>query len=110
MELVESVSESVAPAVHQDTLKTPLTNPVTGFTTDSTSAYMENCKANNLEVVGNDRVGKTPRRPGDTVNESRYLDAIHKAEAIASDPARLRAERNRQVAMYEQRRRLLHGR
>lgn len=110
IELVQERSESVAAAVHQDTLDAPLTNPVTGFTTDSRSAYIENCRANNLEVVGNDRLGQKPRRPQDTISESVIVDRTMKAEAILSDPARRRAWHNEQTEKFERHQRLINGR
>lgn len=102
--------DAQAPAVHDDTLKAPLQNPVTGEIFDSKTQYLESVRRAGCEVVGNDRVGQKPRRPSDNIDEAKVVDRSLKAEAILSDPARRRAWHNEQLAKYEQKQRLLRGR
>lgn len=109
--LVEITPEAAKPlvhAVHQDTLKGALRHPVTGEVTDSTSRYMKINDELGLEVVGNDLLSKRPAKPADTrFSEDMVLDKIQKAEAIASDPTRLREYRNMNEQLRERNERLL---
>ena len=103
-------SESVAPFVHDDTLPQAITNLVTGFTTESTSAYLRNCKENNLQVVGNDLLSKKKRNLPDRINEDLVLDRIERAEAKLNDPDKRRELENRNLRALEQREKLLGNR
>ena len=80
-------TESVAPAVHQDTMPR-LRHPVTGHIYESKSAYMRATNRLGLTVVGNDLLSKRKNTPTDIVTEERVLEAIQKSESILSDPAK----------------------
>lgn len=103
-------TETEAPAVHQDTLKSPLRNPVTGRIHDSTSTYLKECKTLGLEVVGNDLMSKRPDGRVDKINEAMIMDKIEKAESIVSDPTKYREYQNRNLELYERNQRLLEQR
>lgn len=102
--------EPIAPAVHQDTLKSPLKNPVTGNIHDSTSSYMKEVRASGCEVVGNELLSQKPRRTRELITDAVVMDKIERAEAIHSDPAKYRARMNENLERLDRARRLLgHG-
>jgi hypothetical protein len=86
--------DPLAPYIHQDSFKQPLRHPVTGEMVDSMTRWSEINRSQGLQVVGNDRVANGPQRNiKDRISEEMILDRIHKVEAIASDPSKLRAAR-----------------
>jgi hypothetical protein len=109
IEIDETVKEETVPAVHTDTLKEPLKHPVTGKIFESRSAYEKETKRLGLEVVGNDKLSEKPRQLKDKITESQIMDAIHHAEAIHSDPAKLRAQRAENKRRLELINKLLYG-
>lgn len=92
-------------AVHQDTLSTPLRDPVTGKMYDSKSKLLEAYAARGSRVVGNDWANSSMKpedcRPKDKITDAKMQDAIRKAEAVHSDPAKRRAWKNEQIKRAE---------
>lgn len=80
-------AESMSAAIHQDTMPA-MKHPVTGQVFESKSAYLRAVKADGLTVVGNDLLSRKAHTPTDIITEEKVMDAIHKTEAIMSDPAR----------------------
>lgn len=109
IDLDETATAQEAPFIHQDSFDRPLRHPVTGKMYDSRSAYEKENKRLGLEVVGNEKLSQKPRQLKDKITEAQIMDAIHHAEAIHSDPARLRAVREENLRRIERAERLLHG-
>ncbi len=96
-------------SVHQDTFKTPLIHPETGELVDSMTRWEQINKAHNLSCVGNERLSDRPVRRTETITEEKVMDAIHKAEAIASDPSKMRAWRYNQHERIERIEKLVYA-
>lgn len=107
----ENAPEGASAFVHQDSFKPgqPLRHPVTGEMVDNHTRWNQINKQENLTCVGNDLQSKRCGRGPEKVTEEVILDRIHKAEAITSDPSRLRAWRNQQMELSERNRRLIGG-
>jgi hypothetical protein len=100
-------STAVAPAVHQDTLKQPIRDLVTGKMHDSTSAYLREVRSRGDEVVGNDLMSRRPQQLKEHITESMVMDRIERAESIQADPAKFRARQNENLERLERRKKLL---
>lgn len=98
---------AAAPAVHQDTLKQPIRDLVTGKMHDSQSAYLREVRSRGDEVVGNDLMSRRPQQLKEHITESMVMDRISRAEAIHSDPAKFRARQNENFERLERRKKLL---
>ncbi len=111
IDLDESAPEPVAPFIHQDSFKPGmrLRHPVTDELVDSKSRWAAINKAEGLTCVGNDLLSKRRGRGPEKLTEEVILDRIHRAEAIQSDPSKLRAARERNFELQERNRRLLNG-
>lgn len=105
VEKTRLASSPVLPFVHGDTMKEAVQNPVTGFKTESVSAYMRDITEHNaktgerLEVVTESLIERNNRnaatRP-DWLTDERIKDKMDHARSILSDPSKRRAhyERN----------------
>lgn len=102
--------EAEAPFVQQDTLSSPLRNPVTGKIHDSKSNYLKECDRLGLEVVGNDLMSKKPDMRPDKFTEELIMDRIERAEAILSDPAKRNEREYMNERLRERNERLLEQR
>lgn len=85
-----------APAVHQDTFKTPLRHPKTDEMVDSMTRWNQINKEHKLECVGNDLLSKYKRNIKEKVTEERFNDAYDQAWNIETDPFKRNQQRNKQ--------------
>lgn len=105
-----SISESIAPYIHDDTFKKALVHPKTGERVDSMTRWNRINKENGLKVVGNDWIGKKSPRGPEKLTEAQIMDKVEKAEAILSDPSRRNSYYNEQMERSERNQRLLGNR
>lgn len=103
------VSEQAAPFIHQDTMDQALRHPVTDEMVDSRTRWNQINKQEGLVCVGNELLSKRNGRGPEKITEEVIIDRIHRAEAIANDPSKLRAYREQQRDLTERNRRLLDG-
>jgi len=94
-------AEAMSAAVHQDTMPA-LTHPVTGKVYESRSAYIRDCKEQGLTIMGNDLLSRHAHKPPELITEEKVMNAIHKTEAIMSDPARRNELRYKNERLLEQ--------
>ncbi len=97
-------AENMSAAVLDDTIPA-IKHPATGEFFESRSAYMRENKRLGLTVVGNDFLGQRGPGPTDKVTEPKIMEAIQKAEAIQSDPARRNEMRYKNERILDQFRR-----
>lgn len=109
IDLDETSKAQESPFIHNDTLERPLRNPADGKIYESRREYEKSVKRMGLEIVGNEKLSQKPRQLQDKVTETQIMDAIHRAEAIHSDPAKLRAQREENYRRLERAERTLHG-
>jgi hypothetical protein len=78
-----------------DTLPTPLRNPVTGVIYTSRSEYVRSVNNAGCRIVGNDWINEGGPRNDvkDKISDEKIMDAIYRAEAIESDPDKRAAKR-----------------
>jgi len=81
--------------VHTDELSEPLKHPVNGKTYTSKAKYVKDTQKLGLEIVGEEKLSQKPRQLKDKITEKQVLDAMERAEAIHSDPAKRNEWRNR---------------
>lgn len=91
--------------VIEDTM-TPLKHPVTGEVINSKTKWAQVNRDHGLEVVGND-IPKYRHQIRDRITDDVILDRIQRAEAIYSDPAKLREAYNRNQERLERRKILI---
>lgn len=94
-------------AVHEDSIPQGLRHPVTDEIFDSKAKYLKRTRELGLEVVGDDLLSRRERKVPDYLTEEKIMDKFEKAEAIVSDPTRLREHHNRNLARFEEQQRLL---
>jgi len=94
-------SEPISAAVHQDTFKTPLRHPKTGEMVESLSRWNQINKQHNLRVVGNDELNCAPKGPKDRITDEKIMEAIYKAEAIHSNPDKLKEREHENMLRLE---------
>lgn len=112
LKLVEvggDIQPSQTPFIHDDSMP-PLRHLVSGKVFDSKAQYLAECRKHNVSVVGNDLLSKQKHELPDRLTDAKVMDAVHKAESIMSDPSKLRARMNENLAILERRERLLNGR
>lgn len=97
-----------APFIHDDTMP-PLRNLANSKIYDSRSAYLRDCKAMGLEVVGNDLMSKQKHQVKERITEEVILDKIQKAESIISDPSKMRARQEENYRRLERHKELIRG-
>lgn len=100
----------VTSSVHVDTMDT-LKHPVTGEYYTSKSEYLKECRRLNLEIVpDSEKFSTRGNEYKDKITEALVMDRIERAEAIVSDPAKLRERHYQNERILERRERLLNGR
>lgn len=110
------VDEDTAPArpeVHAviaDEISQGLVHPVTRQVYTSKNKYLRDLRREGYEVVGNDLQSRKPFKGKEVITEAQIMDKIQKAEAIESDPAKLRRFREDQTERYHRVQELLNGR
>lgn len=87
----DTSAEALSPAIHGDEMA-PLRHPVTGKIYTSVSQYTRDTKRMGYEIMGTEK--HTKQVLPDRIDGQRILNACERAEAIQSDPARLRAAYN----------------
>lgn len=97
----EYYGENVAPAVITDTLEQPLRHPVTSKMHTSKSAFRAETKALGYQEVGTELLSQKKQVIKETLTEDKIMSAIHRAEAIHSDPSRAREWQNMNMERYE---------
>lgn len=107
---VDAPSAPKAPAVHQDTLKSPLRHMVTGEVTDSAHRLRELDRQSGVTCVGTEKLSDQPHRARETITDDVVTDRIARAEAVCDDPSRRRAAFNQMMDTYERNKRLFEGR
>jgi hypothetical protein len=100
--------DPVAPAVIGDEMD-PIKHPVTEEIIDSKSKYHRVNKSLGLEVVGNDLLSQRPQHLKEKITDEVILDRIEKAEAILSDPSKMRAREHENHERLERAEKLMYG-
>lgn len=102
-------TESVAAAVHQDTLKQPLRHMVTGEITDSRSRLAELDRQTGCVCIGTEKLSEQRHQVRDRLTDERIMDGIARAEAIHDDPSKRRGREYENQERLDRFRRLGHA-
>ena len=102
----DGLADSVAPAVHQDTMDA-LKSPITGEIFESRSQYVRHVQRSGCNIVGNDLLSKAKRELKDTVTDEKIFNAMDKAESILRNPDKMSEYIGRNRELQELREKLL---
>lgn len=103
-EVTPETREQVSPFVQSDELPN-LRHPVNGKRYTSRREYEKDTVAMGCRIVGNDWIGQPPPPKKEVMTEKMFVDAMEQAEAICSDPSKLRAQREENLERLARQRR-----